>query len=203
MNRNALIGLIAVVIFAAGGWYLYSNNGATRSAGTQTPPNQEQGQMLSMKELMASNASQQCTFAEPQSDTSGTIYVSGGKVRGDFETKSESGTVSGHMIADSSTVHTWMDGMSQGFKASFDVAATADKNMEAQQSLNPDKKLDYRCSPWQADRSKFELPAGVTFTDMSAMMQQSAGGSGASACSACDMAPEPQKSQCKAALKCK
>ena len=208
---KTVIGAIVVVILAAGGWYVYSQKGGTGAAMMQTNT-ETPSAMQSMKDLVASGVSQKCDFTEPQSGTNGTIYIAGGKVRGDFSSKTQAGTIAGHMISDGTTVNTWMDGMSQGFKSSF-TASAAPGNTDSQKGLDPDKKTDYKCSPWSADQSKFQLPSGITFTDMSAMMQGSMKAGAdikagampgkAAQCSACDMAPEPQKSQCRQALGCK
>ncbi len=205
MNKTVIGIIVAVVVVAAGGWYFYSSKGASMM-GTDKPQ-----VMQSMKELVASGISQKCDFSEPQSNTSGTIYIAGGKVRGDFTSQTQAGTVTGHMISDGTTVNTWMDGMSQGFKSSF--AMTEGTGTDTQKGLDPDKKTDYKCSPWSADETKFQLPGGITFTDMSAMMQGGAGTGAApklgapptktAQCGACDMAPEPQRTQCRQALQCR
>jgi hypothetical protein len=128
------------------------------------------------------------------------VYVSGGKVRTDFTGKSASGTISGHMIADSATVHTWMDGMSQGFTTSITAQATTSNN--SQQGVSPDTKVQTSCEPWSADASLFVVPSNITFTDPSAMMKAGASGS-ANSCAVCDQAPASARAQCRAALHCK
>lgn len=210
MNKT-VIGAIAVVVLAAGGWYFYSQKGATGSA---MMAGNSPTQQMSMKELVALGKTEKCDFSEPQSKTAATIYIADGKVRGDFTSQSPAGNVSGHMISDGTTVNTWMDGMTQGFKSSF--AMTGQKSgTDSQKGLDPEKKSDYKCESWSKDDSKFQLPAGITFTDVSAMMQGGAPGSGASAgtsaapvgtrnqCAMCDKAPAPQRSQCRQALNCK
>jgi hypothetical protein len=215
MNKTT-IGIVAAVVIIAGGLYAYSQNGGGGMMSGSEKPHTITG---SMKELVASGVSQKCDFAEPQSGTTGTIYISGGKIRGDFSSKSQSGTVAGHMISDGTTVNTWIDGLAQGVKTSFTASSTAG-NPDAQKGLDPDKKTDYSCSGWQMDPSKFALPTGVTFMDVSAMMKgMPAGGMGggagaagaagvkpstgsASQCNSCSVLPEPQKSQCRTALKC-
>jgi hypothetical protein len=201
MNKTVIGIVVAVVLVAAGGWYyIYKNGGSFMAAKPQM--------MQSMKELIASGVTQKCTFNEPQSNTSGTIYIAGGKVRGDFSSQTQAGAMSGHMISDGSTMHTWMDGMAQGFTSSF--AMTEGAGTDTQQGLNPDKKTDYVCEKWSADETKFQVPTNITFTDVSAMMQGGAGNAGSmnppsksAQCNACDMAPEPQRTQCRQALSCR
>ncbi len=209
MNKTVIGAIAAVVVVAGAGWYFFS--GAGGSIGSMMNSNEPQQQM-SMKELIAMNISQKCDFSEPQSKTAGTIYIADGKVRGDFTSETEAGTMSGHMIADGTTVNTWMDGMNQGFKASFEMSGTTGGG-DTQQGLDPSKKTDYKCEKWSKDESKFLLPSGITFTDMSAMMQGGAkAGVGAgpngmptksAQCNMCDQAPEPQRTQCREALSCR
>lgn len=202
MNKTVIGIIIAVLLVGVGGWYFYSS----RNSAANKPQ-----LMQSMKELIASGVSQKCDFSEPQSNTSGTIYIAGGKVRGDFTSTSPSGVVGGHMISDGTSVHTWMEGMTQGFTSSFDMSG-APGGGDTQQGLDPSKKTDYKCEKWSADESKFQLPSGITFVDMSTIMKGP--GTGATPavgapptktaqCSACDMAPEPQRTQCREALQCR
>jgi hypothetical protein len=207
MSKNALIAIVAVIVIAAAGWFFYTKKGSMMAS-------EKPQTMQSMKELVASGISQKCDFSEPQSNTGGTIYIAGGKVRGDFTSQTESGAVSGHMISDGTTVNTWMDGMTQGIQSSFTMSE-GPGNANSQQGLDPDKKTDYTCTPWSADESKFILPAGITFMDVSTMMpggpnagtgknpEPGAAPTKTAQCNACDMAPEPQRTQCRQALNCR
>jgi hypothetical protein len=100
--------------------------------------------------------------------------VSGGKSRGDFTATVNGKAMGSHMIMDGKTSYIWTDGQTQGFKMSVDAAATATAKDQAaaQQSFDANKKLNYSCSAWSADSAMFSLPAGVQFTDMSAMLQK-------------------------------
>lgn len=132
--------------------------------------------------------------------------------------------MSSHMITDGTTSWVWTDASSampaEGMKMSFVASSTAMEGSKAQpQGVDPNQPMNYSCSGWTADGSEFILPASVTFTDMSAMMQGAtasgvgmkagasagAGAAGNSAmCSACNQAPNAtQKAQCLAALGCK
>ncbi len=205
MNKITIGIIAAVVVVAAGAWFFISGNGGDMMMSSNEPQMQ-----MSMKELIAMGRSQKCDFSEPQSNTAGTIYIADGKVRGDFTSQNQGASMSGHMIVDGTTVYTWMDGMNQGFKTSFNPTGAQGEG-DTQQGLSPDKKTDYKCETWSKDESKFAMPAGITFSDMSAMMQgkmpSSANPNGvpdkAAQCKACDMAPEPQRSQCREALSCR
>lgn len=206
MNTKMIVGIVGVIILIGGIAYFAMGKGGTESADTSSA---QQATPSSMKELMASGVSQRCTFndAPAGSATQGTVYIGGGKVRTDFTSQSSSGSVSGHMIADGTTIYTWMDNMSTGFKMSMSATQSSSSG-SSQQGIDVNKKVDYNCSPWSVDASLFVVPTSITFSDMSAMMQGSAGagasaGGNAAQCQACASLSGSAQAQCKAALGCK
>ncbi|HYV33671.1 MAG TPA: hypothetical protein VE973_02390, partial [Candidatus Limnocylindria bacterium] len=136
------------------------------------------------------------------------------KMRGDFSSTVNGKAMATHMINDGQTVYTWTDGQAMGMKMSTSAMAspTPAKEMEQQQqSVNPDAKYNYNCSPKSADDSMFQVPSNITFSDMSAMMQNAGMSASSSAsssasikaqqCAACDSAGD-NKAACLSALKC-
>jgi len=210
-----VIGIVVAVVVVAGGAYFFMSKGQSMPEGaTGTPVANTVSSPMSLKELIAGGESQQCTFSDDASGTQmqGIVYVGGGKVRSDFTSVAQGQTMSTHMIADGADMYTWVDGMTNGFKMSMAAQKPAD-NSTQQQGLDSDKKVDYHCSPWSADVSKFVLPTAVTFQDMAAMMQGAMKGSGAPSvpssmqgnamqCKTCDQLPAAQKGACRTALKC-
>lgn len=204
-----VIGVLLAIIVLAGGVYYFTSSGQV--PGLMGDRAQMPAGPMSLKELIAGGVSQQCTFSDDSSgaQTAGTVYVGGGKVRGDFSATSQGKVMGMHMIADGVTMHTWIDGMTSGFSTSMDATQSG---TNTQQSFDSDKKIDYRCEPWATDDSKFVLPSGITFQDMAAMMQGTMQGTGAGTvpqmqattaqCQACDQLPDAQKSACRTALKC-
>lgn len=221
----AWIVIVIIVILAI--WYFTSHktgdtmsqtksaNQTATSQNMQPTPASEQ----SLKDLMMLGASQKCTvsFSNNNSQSQGTIYLSGGKMRGDFTAQVQGKAMVSHMINDGTTTYTWVDGMATGFKMQNQAAkasATPTGTMDNQhQSVDPNAKYNYNCSAWSADGSMFVQPSGINFSDMSSMMMNgsstgsagaSAGGSAnsnASMCAACANAGTG-KAQCLAALHC-
>lgn len=176
MNKTVW-GIVAAVIIIGAGWYVFMGSGADVPAGMMGPEGNaaQQQQMtggtpMSLAELMAGGAAQKCTFDDTMagSPTSGTVYVGGGKVRTDFTSTQDGKTMSGHMVTDGTTMHTWIDGMSRGFKMSNIASQGAEV---PEQSFDVNKKVDYRCEAWTVDASVFALPEGVTFQDMAEIMK--------------------------------
>ncbi len=121
----------------------------------KTPAPAQTSGPTSLKDLIAANIPQKCTFPE------GTVYISGGKFRGDFVPNS-------HMISDSKTSYIWTDDQKQGFKMTVDADAKTEAQTEAaKEAVDVNAKLDYKCGAWLPDASMFNTPAGIEFTDFS------------------------------------
>ena len=182
------------------------------------------GAQMSMRELLGFGGAQRCTFTNKveNSESSGVVYVSGGKMRGDFTSLAAGQAIQSHMIVDGETSYVWSDAAPQGMKISFaDMNAQGGTN--SGQSVDVNEKVGYSCGAWAVDANVFALPTGVTFSDLGAILppggipklqgtpgtvQPSAGtmpsgGAGAFQCAACNQVPEgDERMQCLEALGC-
>ncbi len=219
MSKTIIGVVVGVVVVAAGGWYYVSQSGGNSMMGSGGITQSERG---SLKDLMT-RSSTKCTVTNvtANSESSGTVYVGQGKMRGEFTTvtKSPDMTIESHMISDGEFIYTWSDAMPQGVKIPVSAATMNDQpnapKSEQVELYNAD--VAYECDSWSVDESQFEVPSSVTFVDMSSMMQGAGAGAGAGAgnagsmnppsksaqCNMCDAAPEPQRSQCREALQCR
>lgn len=220
MNKKLIVIVVAILAVLGGGYYVYSSQKAGVGApGTQSG---KSNAVSSLKDLIAKNIAQTCTYSNSEGDVenSGTMFMAGGKVRGDFETKMKDGkTTKSHMIVDGNTSYIWSDDSNMGFKSTFDEKAgtttsSKDSGTPAETgSFDASAGMDYKCSPWSADASKFALPKGVTFQSFGVpptapekgSTEPGAAGekSNSSQCSYCDSLTGDSLSQCKAALNCK
>lgn len=174
----------------------------------------ESSARMTLKELLL-GGSQTCTYSiamDTGGTTSGTVYISDGKVRGDFTISGgESGTYDGSMIQDGLYMYTWSSLMPQGMKIAItqemrdgtDAGSTA----SGQTGLDLNQKVEYKCQPWTVDSSKFTPPSNITFSELQIPTGlQPATGSASqtnpSLCSACDDLTGEQKTTCLTALKC-
>jgi hypothetical protein len=109
----------------------------------------------------------QCTFnVENQiSQSSGTVYVSGQTLRGDFASQVPqlNQTIDSHMIQNNGAVYVWTSLSPQGFKTEAAISTPGGAAEFQDQGVDINQTYDYNCMPWTVDNSKFELPAGVTF----------------------------------------
>lgn len=217
MNSKLVgIGVVVVVLLGLGWWSMQGRGtGQEASTGETQESAAPTSGPTSLKGLLGLGLAQQCTFSDTTEGamTSGTVYVSNGKMRGDFTSTTGGQTVTSHMISDSTNSYIWMDGQSTGLKTTFEAQADGDTptSSPAAQTggVDVNKDVNYSCSPWLVDSSKYNLPSGVQFTDLNNLFPAAAGaGVGASTstktqqCAACDTAPASAKAQCLAALGC-
>src|SRR3989339_1955955 len=170
MNQKILVAVAVIIVLLIGGgtyWYVSSQPDATTSG--SEAENEDVSQ--SLKDLIGANRPVKCEFKD-ESGAEGTVYVGDGKVRGDFTTTSDGQMMRAHMITDSETSYTWIDGMKTGYKFSMSVN---DQNAPVnsgtpQAQFDQNEKLDYRCDTWSVDASLFMMPTGIEFTDLSAII---------------------------------
>jgi hypothetical protein len=209
--KTTLLVLLALIVIGAGAFAL------TRTA--QAPGGSDtaavQGGSTTLKALLAAGIPQKCDFTDSTdgTETSGTVYVSGGKARSDVKATASGQTFTMHTLVEGDTMHSWIDETKMGMKMMNTSADTQSSN----QSFDASKTLEYRCGAWVPDSSKFTLPTDITFTTFTpptsvgggagvsgsagAAVQGSAGAP-ANACSACDSVPEAYRAQCKEAAGC-
>ncbi len=203
-----IVIIIAVVlIIGAGGYYVAKK--ASKPAATDTSVQGDinatttasvQVSRGSLRSLWALGKDLTCTItvATTSVTTTGTVYLSGETMRGDFVVTSQStGTTDSHMIKTGNTIYAWSG--TQGAK--IDVSKFEGK-AASQSNINLDQQVDYKCSNWVKDATKFTLPTGVTFVDLSTVINTQIN-AGTSQCASCEYLQGAEKTQCKTVLKCK
>src|SRR3989338_9735133 len=97
-NKSLVIIGVILLILAVGGAFVVMNK-KTSPAGTSLIPqtqtgSQESGMKATLKDLLAKNIPQKCTFSDKNDDydMSGTMYIAGSRSRGDFNSRSEEKT---------------------------------------------------------------------------------------------------------------
>src|SRR5579863_2563832 len=119
-----VIAVIVLLILAAGAYKLMHHMQAAsqsgESANTQSQ-SQPSAQKKSLFDLFSMAGSQKCTFSDSSNNSSGTVYISSGKMRGDFQSQNNGKAEVTHMINDGSYVYIWTDGQQSGYKMSLAV----------------------------------------------------------------------------------
>ncbi len=191
-----------------------------QNASTQSKPQQKTAAPRSLFDFLTMAGSQKCVFSDSASHTSGTVYLAGGKMRGDFQSDENGTKQASHMMHEGNFVYFWIDGQPQGYKMSLSAmkANTATSGASNEQSnpfqkLNTQTKASYSCSPWSGDQAGFALPKNIKFLDFTSMMQGavqpssvtpgSAVQNNSASCAQCDQIPAgTARNQCRSYLKC-
>jgi hypothetical protein len=233
MGNRVVIGILIVItlILTGAGFTWFKNNSQSKVSSTESSPSPETTSSpaveasvttdtrKSIRDLFATSGNQKCTFSDSQNSSSGTIYTSSGKMRGDFQTVSKGQTLISHMIIEDQTSYIWTDGVSQGMKLSAgkigSLTGTASNSGSVAETnstpINVEQKVSYGCVAWTPDQKLLTLPTNIKFSSLSEIMPQiqanesATGSSGLdtkAACQACDKLPSSAREQCKKALSC-
>jgi hypothetical protein len=223
VNKKVIIGVAVLIVLAVGGYLMMSKGSKNNSQAPSTSPAStaeatptQAAQKNSIKDLLAKNISQTCTFNTSSENTSdqGTVYMDNGKVRADIDVTANSTLTKTHIIADGKTSYVWVEGRSTGFKMAFDVQATPEPGADSSStgSLYANAKYNYDCKPWVVDSSLFTVPTSIRFMSLGTAQPnattQPGGTSGTSGdtstqCAYCENLTGDSKTQCLTALKCK
>ena len=204
MNKNIIIAVI-VILAAIAAYFIWGSGGGMDLSTVQNPS--------TLRELLTGGENLTCTFSYSQegADMDGTVYVSGGKMRGDYSMMQGGESFDSHMISDSELAYMWGSNSQTGTYG-FKVPITdmeAEKGDSQYQAVDWDQTMDIQCSRWMPDASKFNPPTDVNFQDLGAITQQMLPQAGqptgdlSNLCATCDMAPdEASRVECRASLGC-
>jgi hypothetical protein len=203
-----------------------NNQASGQAAQNGQAKNQEQSIKGTLMELMQRNKALKCSFSHQfeQGEMEGVVYAKGDQVRQDARVKQNNQEIETYMIMKGDDVYTWNSAQSgQGMKMNTRQVREQAQEQNAGQNQpaatsNIDTEMEYDCSAWNGDESKFELPRDVDFIDITQMMDEIQGMMGGSqnapaepgpnqindmkqsGCAACRMAPDPE--ECRANLGC-
>ena len=171
MTKGWIVLIVVAVAIAGGAFYLTRMTGNSEEGVTAASAvNVEQGTGVmkgSMQDLIARGGSWKCEFTHKTDvgDSTGTVYTSGGMVRGNFISRvPQLGEVKSSMIARDTFVYTWSDMMPQGFK--MPMSSEGPSATTAGQTNFYEQELDYNCTPWEVDTALFEVPTTMTFVEL-------------------------------------
>ncbi|MBI2031462.1 MAG: hypothetical protein HYT08_02495 [Candidatus Levybacteria bacterium] len=176
-----IIGIIVLVLIGGAVAYTQLNKSSQApqqptTVGEEKTQSSESMNKGSFKSLLGMGQTVTCnvSYSVDQMESKGTVYVAGKKMRGDFTVKTaDSQAMDSHMITDEMYMYSWSSANSQGVKFKIDEALQITPSPGAQsQTAQLDQEVDYKCSSWTVDNSKFTPPSNIKFTDMSSMMNQ-------------------------------
>jgi len=168
-----LIGLIVVVVVIVGGYFVFSGNkGAENGELGNTNDEQPTGKKMAFSQFLKQGGAYKCEVKQSMSDfeNSGTMYVSGKNLRGEFSTVAEGKTMTSSFISRDGYSYTWSSlapGMGFKVKAVESAEASdANANVSGTYAWSADQIGDYNCENWVVDATKFELPKNITFQEI-------------------------------------
>ncbi len=191
MNQKTIVwGIVAVIIVALGVWYFSSMNTSpaaatqettiatstasttvsTSSATSATSAPVPVAAKSAFKSIFTQSGNHECTYQQvgASTQTTSVIYISGGKMRGEFRT---TGTITEAdlMIYNGGYLYSWKEGATTGTRTS--IKSLADLPQVIPQNLTSGAvfgssadSVSWDCHSWLTDPSVFVLPAYVKFS---------------------------------------
>lgn len=142
----------------------------TTNTGTATPG----GKKMAFSSFIKQGGSYQCTVTQYidsayTSSTTGIVYISGEKIRGNYSVEVQGMKIDGSVIVRDGFAYTWSSMSSTGFKSPVTESASGAAGVQTSSgttgsfSWNTDMVGDYDCKAWTPVESQFTLPASITF----------------------------------------
>jgi len=219
MQNKIIAAGLGIAIVIAAGWYVLSRREAAPAGnGNEQNQGQEAGKSEenengdnfagTLGDLMARKTPVKCEAGldiegKPQKQT---MYFAGDKFRVEMAMQIDEYTNNTFMIVKDGWQYVWSQGdmpglLQAGVKMKFDAETGGDGQSDAPMQnggVDMDQVMNFSCVPWVPDASKFELPAGIEFTDLSATMQNLET-SPQDLCAVCEMIPDAAaKAECEA-----
>lgn len=176
-----------------------SQNQANPTTNSQTAQNGANNFAGSLSDLMAKKTPQNCQVSYNTNGTAQTqsLYFDGTNLRTDIAMNVGGQQTTMHALIKDGWEYVWNDTAVGGMAANMGIKMNFAQVQEQQQAqtspggarnngLDTQKTMNFSCTPWIADASKFDLPSNIQFQDLTSLAQP-AGGTPGTATSACDM----------------
>lgn len=166
--------MLVLLIF---GSLLLTGCGSKKTTQEETTPggseqtNKEESGKGSIWDLFSKGKSLKCTFQKAGESVSQTVYLSGKNLRMDFSGKQGEKIVESYMILKNDFAYLWSADNKNGMKWPVN-SQEQEGGGKAEWRKELDNSLDYRCSVWVPDNSKFNPPGDVTFQDLTDTMNK-------------------------------
>lgn len=164
MNKKMLIGGAVALAVVAGGAAFF----LLRS----------EDEIALARNAIEGNGEATCTFTDPNTEDTGTLYVKDGNMRIVVNTKQDDKSVEGNYLLKDKTGYFWTEGEKQGFKFAADQAENVegtDDRANLKDLSEEDFKKEYEKSKFSCkgnvDQAMLEVPGNVEFTDFSSFSE--------------------------------
>jgi len=187
MSKTTIIAITAAIIIALGGYNLVFRNKTTQEnilpgSNNEIPNTENVNQVadkLAGKKMAFSQFIKQdfgpykCEVKQALSDfeSTGTVYMNEGKLRGEFSTVAEGRKMDSSFIMKEGYTYNWSSIVPMGVKVKIpEKGMTGDinTNTSGTYSWNAEQIGEYNCEEWKVDEAMFELPTNIKFTEIKA-----------------------------------
>ena len=204
--KKLLIPILGVLIVGGGLWW-WLGSGDDDSVSRTSTDTSSASQMASINELIAKGQDLMCTYStvdEQGNDNSGTVYLSNGRMSGDFTlTTPGQEPVNSHVINDGQYQYSWQEGDEEGYKLSLDQSdqqMADDSQEQGEDGVNQDQNFDFNCQNWNVDEGRFVPPSNINFIDFTSQVQQAQENAADALEEACSGLTGEARDACEAAL---
>ncbi len=202
----------AIVLFGGGVFFLNRNKSQPQKMTPQVVSPAPAQTSNSLLDLLSLGKTQKCDFTYQATDgakISGTVYLTGTKMRSDIETVTNANKKTNiSMLRDGDTTYVWGSSLPSGIKMTL-KSSDLKTNAQANQYFNTTQKTDYKCSGWSADAAKFVVPTDIKFMDMGSLMMPSgvpttttSGSTNPASCAVCSGLTGDNKTSCMTIYHC-
>ena len=169
--QKKLIILIILVAVVVGGYFVFGGNKEVKNEELgDISEEQSSEKKMAFSQFLKQGGAYKCEVKQSMSDfeNSGTMYVNGQTLRGEFSTVAEGVKMDSSFISRDGYTYTWSSmtpGM--GFKIKAE-AETSNEGADVNETYawSAEQIGDYNCKNWVVDASKFEIPKDITFQEI-------------------------------------
>lgn len=174
MGKKTILIILATGLLVGGVWWFGLRDTSDSDSQSQQPSEESTSNLASLNDLLSRNQDLMCVYSDSHEDgttSSGTVYLSRGRMSGSFSTSSPGEDhIKGHIISDGQSQYTWEEGSDEGVKFDLSQAQTDAGDMDepdSDQTASIDRDTDYQfqCEEWAVDEAVFTPPANVEFKD--------------------------------------
>lgn len=122
------------------------------------------------RKVLLAAGNTQCVYEQTAGNTrsTNTLFLSGGKARGEFRTSVSGDNKGTIMVYDGTYLYTWTEGMGTGQKTTLRAVSDIAKLIPNDTSLamilgKPTDGVSWSCFPWIVDASKLSAPSYIRF----------------------------------------
>jgi hypothetical protein len=171
---KTIVSMLVVGVIIVGGYFVITKNPKKDTGdiknGQQVESTKTEGKKMAFSAFVKQGGAYKCEVKQAFSDmeNSGTVYMSGGNIRGEYTTIAEGRTIDTSFMLKDGYSYTWSSTLVNiGFKTKINTQVDGTNAVNSgTYSWNASQIGDYNCEPWTTDEKMFEVPAGMSFKEV-------------------------------------